>query len=46
MPHLKISGTVALTILTVGAGLNLASSGVFGNTAKDIADYIIKGYGA
>lgn len=46
MTNLKISSTVMLTILATGAALNFASSGYLGATAKDVADFIIKGYGA
>ncbi len=45
MSNLKISTTVILSILATGAGLNIASSGYLGSTAKDAADFIIKGYG-
>lgn len=38
--------TVVGAIVTTGAALNLANSGVLGDSAKKIAQYITRGYGA
>lgn len=38
--------SVAGAIVVTGAALNLANSGKLGMTAKQIAQYITRGYGA
>lgn len=46
MPDLKISSTVIMSLLVTGATLSAASKGYMGQTLKDVADFIINGYGA
>lgn len=45
MGKAQVSLTVILSIMATGALLNAASNGLFGQTVKDISNYITKGYG-
>lgn len=41
----QISMTVIASILATGVILNMAGSGMFGDTVKNAAQYVTKGYG-
>jgi len=41
----KISGAVVVSILATGALLNLAASGMFGQSVQKAANFVTKGYG-
>lgn len=45
MPLPKVSATVVASILLTGVLLNLAGSGIFGESVKKAAQYVTKGYG-
>lgn len=41
----KVSLSLVITILAVGAGLNVAGSGMLGQTVQNAAQFVTKGYG-
>lgn len=41
----QVSATVIVSILATGVILNMAGSGMFGDSVKKAAAYVTKGYG-